>query len=300
MRPVRNKDIWASPLAAVVATSIGAFYDGISTSAPSLDVSRSASALEKALADGSVVYRQGKFTGKFTAAISKELKTMGATFQSTFSGWSIPITLVPNKISNLAYKAQELKGRWISVLQAEVKKAVTSPIAAAVLPLIYLGLVSKVSKEIEQTTERAVPIVQKDPAPFTMSIQEAIKGFTDSEQKVINGLLDKATKEDWEISKLESALMGRVGIGKDRAKFIAKQGMAIAATDLKAKIYPEIGLPKYRWQTQRDGRVRSDHAILDGEIFDWSNPPLVNSSTGMHAHPGQDWRCRCAAVPVEG
>ncbi|MDD0884230.1 phage head morphogenesis protein, partial [Xylella fastidiosa subsp. multiplex] len=35
---------------------------------------------------------------------------------------------------------------------------------------------------------------------------------------------------------------------------------------------------------------REDHAAHDGTVFRWSDPP----ATG---HPGQDYNCRCVAIP---
>ena len=46
----------------------------------------------------------------------------------------------------------------------------------------------------------------------------------------------------------------------------------------------------YIWRTRRDGKVRPSHAVNNGKIFSWDNPP----STG---HPGEDYGCRCMAEP---
>jgi SPP1 gp7 family putative phage head morphogenesis protein len=47
----------------------------------------------------------------------------------------------------------------------------------------------------------------------------------------------------------------------------------------------------YVWTTADDEKVRSAHAENDGKIFAWNVPP----ETG---HPGEDYNCRCIAVPV--
>ena len=47
----------------------------------------------------------------------------------------------------------------------------------------------------------------------------------------------------------------------------------------------------YEWRTRGDGRVRSSHRENDGQVFSWDNPP----PTG---HPGEDYGCRCRAIPV--
>lgn len=46
----------------------------------------------------------------------------------------------------------------------------------------------------------------------------------------------------------------------------------------------------YIWRTVGDGKVRLSHAIHNGRIFSWDNPP----NTG---HPGEDYNCRCTAEP---
>lgn len=47
----------------------------------------------------------------------------------------------------------------------------------------------------------------------------------------------------------------------------------------------------YIWHTRGDDKVRSAHAVNDGKVFAWENPP----DTG---HPGEDYGCRCWAEPV--
>lgn len=47
---------------------------------------------------------------------------------------------------------------------------------------------------------------------------------------------------------------------------------------------------QYVWRTQHDERVRTSHRVNDGRIFSWSEPPLTG-------HPGEDYNCRCEAIP---
>lgn len=53
----------------------------------------------------------------------------------------------------------------------------------------------------------------------------------------------------------------------------------------------DMGIERYIWVTQGDHKVRSAHAALNGEIFDWDHP-------SEEGHPGQAPNCRCRAVPV--
>jgi hypothetical protein len=72
-----------------------------------------------------------------------------------------------------------------------------------------------------------------------------------------------------------------------RTAFLAyiRKGMPIRLSTKET-----VATEQYVWRTQRDSKVRGAHRANDGRIFSWSNPP----PTG---HPGQDFNCRCEAIP---
>ena len=44
--------------------------------------------------------------------------------------------------------------------------------------------------------------------------------------------------------------------------------------------------------------MRKDHKRLNGKIFSWNDPPVIDTRTGRRGHPGDDYQCRCVAIPV--
>lgn len=48
----------------------------------------------------------------------------------------------------------------------------------------------------------------------------------------------------------------------------------------------------YIWRTKGDGKVRPSHALNDGQVFAWDNPPPTGN-------PGEDYGCRCWAEPFD-
>jgi len=58
-----------------------------------------------------------------------------------------------------------------------------------------------------------------------------------------------------------------------------------AATNLQSTSH-------YIWRTTGDDKVRPSHAVHDGRIFSWKEPPDVG-------RPGDDYNCRCIAEPYE-
>ena len=57
-------------------------------------------------------------------------------------------------------------------------------------------------------------------------------------------------------------------------------------------------MEEYAWSESGDGRVRDSHKHLNKKRFRWSDPPIVDAKTGRRCHPGQDYQCRCVALPV--
>jgi SPP1 gp7 family putative phage head morphogenesis protein len=88
------------------------------------------------------------------------------------------------------------------------------------------------------------------------------------------------------------------GIERRHAQFIARDQIAKLNADLTQAQQRDAGVEEYVWSTSGDERVRKCHAELDGKKFSWSDPPVVDTRTGRRGHPGQDYQCRCVALPV--
>lgn len=80
---------------------------------------------------------------------------------------------------------------------------------------------------------------------------------------------------------------------------------ALIATDQTLKLCSRVnqarqrasGISRYQWSTSKDEKVRPKHLDLEGQVFDWDDPPETNDD-GDRNHPGEDYRCRCVPIPV--
>lgn len=61
-------------------------------------------------------------------------------------------------------------------------------------------------------------------------------------------------------------------------------------TPIRLALKQGVPTTHYVWRTLGDDKVRPSHAANNGRLFSWANPP----ATG---HPGEDYNCRCEAVP---
>ena len=103
--------------------------------------------------------------------------------------------------------------------------------------------------------------------------------------KSIKEILDKATKHAMQMSKDQVAALN---------------------SEIEKLHCEDSGSDSYIWITKKDDRVRECHRTLHGKIFSWNDPPEMWHVSAMgeivmdgrKCHPGQDYRCRCIALPI--
>lgn len=88
------------------------------------------------------------------------------------------------------------------------------------------------------------------------------------------------------------------GVDKRHARLLARDQIAKLNSGLTRQQQTDAGVSEYTWSTSGDTRVRDGHKKLNGKRFQWSDPPVVDAKTGRRCHPGEDYECRCVALPV--
>lgn len=106
------------------------------------------------------------------------------------------------------------------------------------------------------------------------------------EQSVFAGASRGARFED-----VADEIKAATGVSDSKARFLARDQTAKLNGELTEARQRSVGIEKYEWSTSLDERVRDSHAANEGKIFSWDSPP----ETG---HPGEDYNCRCVAIPV--
>ncbi len=100
------------------------------------------------------------------------------------------------------------------------------------------------------------------------------------------------------LTSIGKEIQEKYSIDKRHAQFIARDQIAKLNADITKTQQEGAGVSEYIWSTSKDQRVRDSHKKLDGKRFKWSDPPVVDEQTNRRAHPGQDYNCRCIALPV--
>lgn len=100
------------------------------------------------------------------------------------------------------------------------------------------------------------------------------------------------------VEVLTQQIKKRFAVGQSRAALIARDQTLKLNANITKQRQQDVGVTRYKWVTSMDERVRADHLDLDGGVFEWANPPVVDKKTERVGHPGEDYQCRCTATPI--
>lgn len=184
------------------------------------------------------------------------------------------------------------------------------------------------TKEIDTVASRTVAanglefqrVLRIDPRQVQANLGPVIDRFrrenVDLIQSIPNELLeqvstviDKSWSAGERVESLRAKIQERFEVSKSKADLIARDQVLKLNAQVTRERQQASGITEYIWTTSRDERVRGnpdgkypasshDHYSLDGTRQRWDAPPQVADDDGTTAHPGEDYQCRCVAVPV--
>lgn len=283
--------------------------------------------LARALQTGRITFSRGSFSGKFNAAISKELRALGAKFDRKSSTWKIRQAELPLEIraavSASAIRFQEK----VSVIDQKLSQIVPEEFAEKLKTEKFFDTAlwkvdRKFTKQIEAITV-APQLSDEDRAKIAREWQNNmelwIKDFTKSEIKKLRSDMQASVFTGNRYESAISAIRKSYGVTANKAKFLARQETSLLMAKFKETRYSAAGVNEYDWtcvhapkdkspNQNTPGNVRYTHAILDGKRFRWDDPRELNKDgtfkaggerkPGNNLNPGQDYNCRCAGKPV--
>ena len=270
----------------------------------------SISAVSHALTNRTIWYADGVFTGRFSSAISRELRDMGATHDKRLRIFRLPSSRLPMDL-RLTIQQSDAAARdatnkilaSLDQMQANIAKANTGvrlegPVNRMLEDLQgqFAGTLKRKGLDVPpDLTEQT----RKDIADqYTFNLDLFIKNFAEQRIPVLRQKVQEIVFEGCRTDKLAKVLQAEFGVSRRKAAFLAEQETSILVAKYRESRYKRIGSRRYIWVTGKDGRVRPDHAALHGKEFFWDQPPITNRATGARNNPGEEFGCRCRARPV--
>lgn len=151
-------------------------------------------------------------------------------------------------------------------------------------------------------------VIKIDPFVSNKGLEGAMRSRLQTNIDLINSIPEKLVDQvesvvgprvfsGVRVEETMKAIQERFDVSESRAQLIARDQTNKFNAQLTQERHEDLGIDSYVWSTSRDERVRPDHAELDGETFSYDEPPVVDSRSGATANPGEDFQCRCAALP---
>ena len=193
------------------------------------------------------------------------------------SGYGLPEKL--DRIADMGHK--------MSV--KEWKKQIHKTLGINIMEDYYLGELYK--SLLQEWVSENVELIQTIPSDSLNRMKEIV---------YVNYIEGKTTTD------IVKRIQKQYAMDKNHARMIAKDQTAKLNAAITKKQQQDAGINCYEWSDSGDSRVRACHLELNGHIFHWDNPPEMwymtkikgKVMTGRHCHPGEDYQCRCCALPV--
>ena len=168
-----------------------------------------------------------------------------------------------------------------------------------VLNKIARSLQDRNSKYFEKILSTPPPAVGEQAqriAAFRKSNIELVKRAGHDMIADLNDTLSAANAKGLRHEEIADQIQDRIGVGERRAKLIARDQTLKYNASVQQTQAQAIGLNEYTWSTSHDGAVRPIHKALEGTRHSYENPPMTNED-GDRNNPGEDYNCRCQAIP---
>lgn len=263
-----------------------------------------------ALRSGQIQYINGKFTGQFSARISKALESLGAKFNKVTKTYNLSNTAMNITLkeaaayaSMIAIARQKLLLEALSYINIESAMPELARLLDVPLDTIledleeqaYLSLREAITIVPEITDEQRAALK----AQYVDDVSISVKNFTVAQTEKLRAMVEENLFTGLADNKsLVQAIVDEFGVTESKARFLSKQESSLFTAKYREITYKEAGITKYRWSSSHDSRTRPIHEALSGQIFEWDNPPITNEK-GDRNNPGEDFGpCRCIAIGI--
>lgn len=272
--------------------------------------------LLNAIKSGRIYFINGKFKGRFNSTLSRELRKIGAEWDRKQGSFSIPQSKLTTDVK-MAISLSEAQFQWkiakiMKKLETFSPKVISEKLqATSIFDSVLFKTEKKFEKSIknisiapEVTPEQRLRISEE----YTNNLQLYIRNFTEKETVELRNNIAETAYSGNRYESVIGKIQQSYGVSQRKARFLARQETSLLMTKYKQTRYESAGINEYKWQCVNNpkdtrpgehvpGNVRYYHAKNNGKIFRWSEGAIINAK-GEKKNPGQDYNCRCVAIPV--
>ena len=311
LKPIYDHDSYSNPIAAKLYSY---FYETIFS--PLLDIltippsreNAMESALVVALKTGKLRYVAPFFYGSLNATLSKKLRETGAVYNKTKKAYKLEQASLPLPIKVAIAEGNRIEQEKVSKVEAKLKEMEGQDLKKINLDVLFGDTLKKLDSQFYSTTKvltrnhLALPIdqnlVPELKEAYTENLDKYIKDWHDTQILRLRKKVHQNVEAGFRSESLIETIMQEKRVSKDKARFLARNETSLLTAKYRQIRYEEIGIDKYEWSAVMDKRTRHLHKELNGKIFDFRNPPIIDAHTGQRGNPGETYNCRCLSIPI--
>ena len=256
--------------------------------------------LEEAIKSGDIHYQDGKFQGKFSATISRQLRELGAKFNSKSRTFTITKTNLPSSVQ-IAIVEESLKNKQrVSRTLNTINSINTNNINDITFIPEYQTILNemdiKITENVSQfavSPELTTRMKHNIAEAYSENLKLYIKNFADEEVLKLRQEVEKNMFKGFRREKLVELIKERYGVSQNKAKFLAKQETSLLMASFTKDRYEDSGVKKFEWTRSHSKKPDAFHEKLYGKIFSFDDPPIIDEKTGQRGLPGQRFGCGC-------
>lgn len=266
----------------------------------------SSNALIAALRHGRVAYKDGKFTGKFTIQISKELSKL-AKFDNRSKVWNVKNpSIISSDIMATAItandKAEKLHkelNRLLKDMPANAKEKLKKmnfsiEKTADQIEEVLKGEFKKIGVDYKPTSQIKEKLVKEYNSNMKLNIvNEGGPGNWNEEQVLrLRDMVENNALQGNNKQSLIESIKNEFDISERKSIFLARQETSLFLSDMQAARFTDSGIDIYQWQGTRDirevgnpaglypkgGPGHGNHWILNGKYCKFSDDSVYADS----------------------
>ena len=138
------------------------------------------------------------------------------------------------------------------------------------------------------------------------SVEDSFRNLPDEMMQRVSEIIEEGYRKGDSPTIVKVRIQNEYNAMKRRAASNAGANVSTLNYECTRKNQEDAGVTKYMWKSMRDAKVRPCHRALDGKPISWDDPPEMwydtisrgRVYTGRRCHPGEDYNCRCCAVPI--
>ena len=265
----------------------------------------------EALDKGLIFYENGgfKLREKIPNRISQALIKLGARFDRWEKSYKIAIEDLPKEIwesikLSIQKAQQKLSqiNQFLQYVEMNLDQIIETMLFHDEIITVLDDVGNKIQKNVQHvnildfdfTQEQKEEIARNYTSNMQFYIKDwAAKKIPEMRRKVAQAVVDGYREID-----VQKMLETEYGIAERKAKFLAQNETSIMLAQIKKVHYSAMGFDSFMWHTILDARERPLHRMLNGKIFRFDDPPVIDERTGQKGLPGETYNCRCDLTPI--